>query len=175
MKAFLQGQWLGHPLHGLLVHLPIGLWSAVCVFDTLSLLGVAGAAMVRLGFYAILVGLVVALAAIPAGLADWLDVKPEKPAWKLGLYHLVLNLIVWLLWALNLAWRWNMPADAATAPLGAAVLSFVTTGLLLVSAYLGGRMVYGYGIGVARVSKARWRRQAEAGGARLPAGEKGRV
>src|SRR5207249_3237877 len=40
--------------------------------------------------------------------------------------------------------------------------------LLICSAYLGGRMVYEYGISVARMSKKKWRKLAAAGGANLP-------
>jgi uncharacterized membrane protein len=173
MKAFLQGRWLGHPLHTLLVHVPVAVWPAALVFDLLSLVGIGGQAMVRTSFYAILFGLVVALLAVPAGLADWADIKPEKPARKLGLYHMLLNLVIWALWAANLAWRWRLLETAEVVPLGAALLSLVANGLLVVSGYLGGRMVYHYGISVARVSKARWRKVAEAGRARLPVEEKG--
>jgi uncharacterized membrane protein len=173
VKAFLQGRWLGHPLHALLVHVPTALWPASLVFDLLALLGVAGPAMVRTAFYAILLGLVVALLAVPAGLADWSDIKPEKPARRLGLYHMLLNLLIWTLWAVNLAWRWQLPETAEAASLGAVLLSFLANGLLLISGYLGGRMVYDFGISVARVSKQRWRRVAAAGGARLPSEEQG--
>lgn len=173
MKAFLQGRWLGHPLHVLLVHIPTAAWPAALVFDVLALLGIGGQAMVRTSFYAILLGLVVALAAVPAGLADWLDIKPDRPARKLGVYHLTLNLVIWALWALNLAWRWSLPETADSVPLGAVALSVLANGLLLISGYLGGRMVYDNGISVARVSKKRWRRVAEAGRARLPEQEKG--
>jgi uncharacterized membrane protein len=172
MKEFLQGRWLGHPLHALLVHVPTALWPAALVFDLLALAGIGGEAMVRTAFYAILFGLVMALLAVPAGLADWSDIKPEKPARKLGLYHMGLNLLIWTLWALNLAWRWQLPDTAQAPPLGAVFLSLVANALLLISGYLGGRMVYHYGISVARGSKQRWRKLAEAGHARLPVEEK---
>lgn len=41
LKDFLQGKWLGHPLHPLLVHLPTALWPAALVFDILSIAGIA--------------------------------------------------------------------------------------------------------------------------------------
>src|SRR5437868_627890 len=48
------------------------------------------------------------------------------------------------------------------------LLSAVGTLILICSAYLGGRMVYEYGISVARMSKKKWRKLAAAGGANLP-------
>jgi hypothetical protein len=47
----------------------------------------------------------------------------------------------------------------------------VANGVLFVSGYLGGRMAFEHGVGVARMSKKKWRAIAEAGHARLPAQE----
>ena len=183
MKEFLQGRWLGHPLHALLVHVPTALWPAALVFDLLANSGAVGpeasAALLRTSFWAIAFGLLVALLAVPTGLADWIDIKPDKPARKLGLYHMGINLTVWLLWAINLGLRLNLPEDAASLPgatslsAGPLALSFIANALLLLSGYLGGRMVNHYGISVARVSKDKWRREAESAGANVPAQEKG--
>jgi uncharacterized membrane protein len=173
MKDFLQGKWLGHPLHPILVHIPTALWPAALVFDLLSWFGVGGNALVRAATYAILVGLVVALAAVPTGIADWSGIKRERPAWKIGLIHMLLNLAVIIVWAINLYLRWgtrDVADRVGTVPL---LLSIVGTVVLLVSGYLGGRLVYDYGISVARNSKEEWRRVAEAGGARMPAPEEG--
>jgi uncharacterized membrane protein len=173
MKAFLQGQWFGHPLHPALVHLPTALWLAALVFDSLTLLGVGGNAMVQASFYAILFGLLAALLAIPTGLADWWDIKREKPAWKIGVYHLILNIIVTIIFAVNLSLRVERLNEAAFVSLIPAGLSLIGALLLLISGYLGGRMVYGYGISVARLSKQKWRRIAEEGGANVPPEQRG--
>ena len=171
MIDFLQGKWLGHPIHPILVHIPTALWPAALVFDLLSRLGIGGNAMVRTSTYAILVGLIVAVAAVAPGIADWSGINRERPAWKLGLIHMLLNLAGIVLWAVNLALRWGSHDQAemvGTVPL---LLSLLGTVLLLASGYLGGRLVYDYGISVARISKEKWRRDAEAGGARVPSGE----
>jgi uncharacterized membrane protein len=144
------------------------MWPTALIFDVLSQWNVVGNAGVRLSFYAIALGLLVSLVAVPAGLVDWSGIKKEKPAWKLGLYHLILNLIVAVLFAINLGLRLRDFRDAkvvATAPL---LLSLIGTSILVISAYLGGRMVYEYGISVARLSKKKWRHIAAQGGANLP-------
>lgn len=172
LKQFLQGEWLGHPLHPALVHVPAALWPAALLFDILTRFDIGGNALVRASFYAIALGLAVALLAVPTGLADWWDIKREKPAWKLGVAHMALNLIAAAVAAANLFLRLGdaLQAEAvATLPL---LLSLATTALLAVSGYLGGRMVYNYGVSVARQSKEKWRRIAAAGGARLPSQEK---
>ena len=166
MVEFLQGKWLGHPLHPALVHIPTALWPAAFVFDLLSLGGEI--AFAPLAFYAILAGLVVAVLAFPTGIADWTDIKREKPAWKLGLIHMLLNVVVSVMWAINLALRVPTYSSAASVPTGLVALSGVATLLLVVSGYLGGRMIYDHGISVARLSKEKWRKIAKEGGAALP-------
>ena len=168
MKDFLQGKWLKHPLHPILVHLPTSLWPAALVFDVLGIMGIGGNASVQAAFYAILFGLGAALLAIPAGLADWLDIKPEKPARQLGLYHMVINISATVLWLVNLLLRWNDVGTATQVGTLPLALSIVGTLLLVVSGYLGGRMVYDYGIGIGRQSKKKWRKIAEQGEARVP-------
>jgi uncharacterized membrane protein len=171
MKDFLQGKWLKHPLHPLLVHIPTALWPAAFVFDILSMLGVGGNAMVQTSFYSILFGLVVALAAAAAGLADWLEIRPGKPAKNMGLIHAGINVTVTLVQIVNLALRWGTYATGAAVDTLPVVLSLVSTLALLVSGYLGGRMVYDQGISIARLSKGEWRDRAEKAGNAVP--EKG--
>jgi uncharacterized membrane protein len=170
MIEFLQGKWLSHPLHPVFAHIPTALWPSAFLFDLLSQFR-ADNALVQLAFYAILLGLLAALIAIPTGYADWTDIKPDKPAWKLGLYHMILNATVSVLWGINLALRVGGLQTDASVPWGLVGLSGVATSILLISGYLGGRMIYAYGINVARFSKQKWRRIAEEGGAAVPPDE----
>jgi uncharacterized membrane protein len=165
---FLKGTWLKHPLHPILVHVPMAMWPGALIFDLLSQWNIGGNAMVRLSFYAIVFGLVVSLLAVPAGLVDWTGIKKEKPVWKIGLYHMVLNLFAAVLFAINLGLRVQDFGDAPTVSRAPLTLSALGTVLLIGSAYLGGRMTYEYGISVARMSKKKWRKIAEAGGASVP-------
>jgi uncharacterized membrane protein len=165
---FLKGKWLKHPLHPILVHVPMAVWPGALIFDLLSQWKVGGNAMVQLSFYAIIFGLIMTVAAVPTGLVDWTSIKKEKPAWKLGLYHMILNLVVAALFAVNLGLRVQNFRDAPVVSGLPLLLSIVGTALLIISAYLGGRMTYEYGISVARMSKKEWRRIAAAGGANLP-------
>ena len=167
MIEFLQGKWLKHPLHPALVHVPTALWPAAFALDLLSQLR-ADNALVQLSFYSIFLGLLAALLAIPTGFADWTDIRREKPAWKLGLYHMILNVIITLLWGVNLILRVPTFQSDEVVSVGLIWLSGLATLLLLVSGYLGGRMIYAYGINVARLSKKKWRKIAQAAGAAVP-------
>jgi uncharacterized membrane protein len=170
LKKFLQGKWLGHPLHPAVVHVPTGLWPAAVIFDILShIMGdpVATNVMVRLAFWSLLVGLVTVLVAAPTGLADWWEIKKERPAYTIGLIHAGLNVLVAVIVLVSVVLRWGDTHQPATG-VWPMVLAIVGVLILSVSGYLGGLMVYEHGIGVARQSKQKWRRIAEAGNARLP-------
>ena len=173
IKGFLQGKWLGHPLHPALVHIPTALWPAALLFDLLSWTDLGGPTPVQISYYAIFTGLIVALVAAVTGLADWADIKPERPAKKIGLTHMVLNLTVAGLFALNLWLRAQLPTTTDAVPLHLVGLTLLANLILMVSGYLGGRMVFDHGISVARHNKKELRKRAEAAGANLPAEQKG--
>lgn len=164
-SEILQGKWLGHPLHPAIVHVPIGAWIAACVLDVVTAAGWTHGGLRRLALYCTAVGLVGALAAIPPGLADWLPIKQDKPAKKLGLYHLLLNVAAMLVWGINFWLRL-----AASSPVNTAIVltSIFGTLLVLVSGYLGTLLVFDQGTSVARLSKKKWRARAVRGGSRVP-------
>lgn len=164
---FLQGKWLGHPLHPALVHLPVGLWTVACGVDIAVRAGVAEPGLSRLAMYCVAIGLLGAIAAVPPGIADWSSIKKEKPAWKIGLVHMILNGIAAVVWAFNLVWRWNA-ADPTGVSDRILYSSIVATVLVFVSGYLGTLLVFDHGVSVARLSKKKWREIAVRGGARVP-------
>src|SRR5437899_4886649 len=159
LKSLLQGKWLGHPVHPALIHLPVGLFPAALLFDLLSRAGGDGRnAFVQTSFYGIALALIASLLAAPAGLADWLDIKPDKPAYRIGLWHMSLNLLMVAVWVVNLGLRWPGFRSAPRVAMAPLVLSAVGTALLIVSGYLCSRMVFDQGVGVARMSKGKWRK-----------------
>jgi uncharacterized membrane protein len=164
LVEILQGKWLGHPLHAAVVHVPVGGWLVACVLDFAAAVGWGGVVTAQVAWWSVGVGLAGAGVAAPTGVADWSAIKKEKPAWRLGLYHLVLNVGATLVWAVNFGLRFNRDGNVSGAVL---VTSAVGALLVIVSAYLGMRMVFDHGIGVARTSKAKWREIAARGGARL--------
>lgn len=165
----MQGKWLGHPLHPAIVHVPIGTWVAACALDILGACGVELAAAPTIARWLVGTGVVVAAIAVVPGVADWSGIKREKPAWKLGLYHMLLNILAMAGWIVNFTLRWRS-RDGLDEALRNWILVTSIGGILLVvvSAYLGSLMVFDQGISVARFSKKKWRHVAIASGARVP-------
>jgi uncharacterized membrane protein len=165
---FLRGKWLKHPLHPALVHIPIAAWLGAAVCDLLSIRNIGGNVLVQLSYFAILVGTVVAVPTLITGLADFLEIKREKPAWKIGLTHGILNVIATGIFAYNLPLRWHTFRTAPAALDLEWKLSLAGAVLTLISSYLGGYIVYQHGIGVARFSKRDWKEMAKQAHANLP-------
>ena len=132
-----------HPLHPMLVAIPIGLWLFALVCDVASLFSDNPTWSV-VAFYAIAGGIVGAvLAAIP-GVIDLTSLRAPHVK-RMALAHMALNLTVTVLFAISLGMR--LPDMAA--PAGAAVaLAALGVVLLLVSGWLGGEMVHVHRVGV---------------------------
>lgn len=153
-KAIFQGKPIRHPLHPLLIHFPIALLLLSLVFD-LSAYIRPSETFVAAALYTMGAGIVMALIAAGPGLIDWLDIRSDHPAKRIGIYHMVLNLTVVALYIVNFLVRYNGPIESRPSILPF-LLSLIGIGILGVSGYLGGMMVYDDGIAVGR--HRRWTR-----------------
>jgi nitrite reductase/ring-hydroxylating ferredoxin subunit/uncharacterized membrane protein len=143
IRNFLNGTWIGEPLHVILTDVPIGAWTVALVFDGLESIGkrrdFADAADASLA-----IGLAGAAGAAVAGIADWSDVDP--PARRVGLIHGCLNLAGTALFATSLVLRRKQSRRQGQ------LLSALGYGVMTVAAHLGGKMVYEHRVGVDRTS-----------------------
>lgn len=148
IRDLLQGKPFGHPLHPMIVHLPIGLWLLSLLLDLGSFI-IRDPWIVQGAFYSMLIGLIcAAMAAIP-GFIDWLSMRADHPAQTVALYHMALNMAATGLYAINTGLRANA-LDHAVTPIAPLVLSIIGYAAVLVSGYLGGVMIYDDGISVGR-------------------------
>ena len=147
LRNFLNGTWLGEPLHVVLTDVPIGAWTVAMVFDALSL-SRSGREFARAADASIAIGLAGAACAAATGATDWSDVDP--PARRTGFIHGLLNLSATALFATSFIQRkrsrrgeWRA-AGRLSATLGYAVMAY--------AAHLGGKLVYENRVGVDRTA-----------------------
>ena len=131
-----------HPIHPMLVTIPIGLWLFSFVCDLIFVFGSGVTLWFTLSFWTMLGGLIGALIAAVPGVIDMLSLR--GPLRRIALTHMALNVTVVVLYAVNIGTRIE-GAGVAGAPL---VLSVIAIGLLAVSGWLGGHMVYVHRVGV---------------------------
>jgi uncharacterized membrane protein len=132
----------GHPIHPMLVPIPIGLWVFSLVCDLIHAGGSSNAAWVTVALYTMGGGIVGALLAAVPGLIDLLSLPPGPR--KTALTHMAINLTVVVLYVINLWMRLRAPES----PGNLIWLSVIAIGLLAVSGWLGGKMVFVHGIAV---------------------------
>lgn len=145
VSALLTGPY-GHPFHPILVTIPIGAWVASFVFDVGSRAAEAPY-LVKASSWLIVIGLIGAVAAATVGLLDFFAIPPGTPAFRTGLIHLVLNLVITVAYVVNVVWRRG--SDSGQVAVGPIVLSLVSLGALMISGYLGGKLAFRYGVRVA--------------------------
>jgi nitrite reductase/ring-hydroxylating ferredoxin subunit/uncharacterized membrane protein len=150
LKRLLQGRPLGHPLHPMLVHLPIGLWVLGFVVDVIGLSRSStdrdAHAVVRSAFYMVVVGLFFAALAAVTGFADYFDVRKDHLGRKTATLHMLLNLVAFVVFAISAA----LHLHATRVTVVATILSGVGVVLVGISGYLGGVLVYDDGVAVGR-------------------------
>lgn len=136
----------GHPLHAMLVGIPLAMFPVIALFDVLWFT-TDDPGYWSVGWWLALVGLVVALVAAVPGLADLLKIPRGSRARRTGYWHMAVGLSLVALFALALYARlpvgsgyqdraWALAVDGA---------GLVVTG---VQGFLGGRLVYHHHAGV---------------------------
>ncbi len=149
LKDLLEGKPFRHPLHPLLVHFPVGLFVMSLLLDLASLVVPGFGGLVRGAFYTMILGLIAALIAAIPGFVDYSEIRRDRPGKTVATAHMILNLFVVALYAVNIGLRAGV-LDQPQTPLAPLVLSLIAVALLGISGYLGGHMIYADGIAVGR-------------------------
>jgi nitrite reductase/ring-hydroxylating ferredoxin subunit/uncharacterized membrane protein len=136
LKNWLNGVWLGHPLHPALTDVVLGAWSTGLLMDVVGARGPADAA--------ITVGVLSAVPTALSGAADWSDTSAESR--RTGLVHALLN-------SAGLAFMLGSLFARRTERRALGV-GLSTAGLFLsgMSAWLGGHLVFAMGTNVSRTA-----------------------
>ena len=132
-----------HPIHPMIVGIPIGLWVFSLASDIIYAARWGGPVWADVAYYTMVGGVIGALIAAIPGFIDYLSINDKKTK-RTGTKHLITNLSIVVLYIINIIIRTNGEPNMAL-PI---ILSVVAVGALLYSGWLGGDMVYEHGMGV---------------------------
>jgi nitrite reductase/ring-hydroxylating ferredoxin subunit/uncharacterized membrane protein len=134
-KDALSGTWLGHPLHPPLTDIVVGTWTSALLLDLVGGEGTEDASDRLVG-----VGILAAVPTALAGLSDWADVCGGSR--RIGTLHAIGNTTALALHVLSWFARrsGHRPRGLLLSGLGVGAASF--------SAWLGGHLSFGRGVGV---------------------------
>ena len=133
----------GHPIHPMLVPIAIGGFILSFIFDIVCLRSTNPEVWGTVAYYTMIGGIVGALLAAIFGFVDLMSL-PSGYTKKIGITHMVINLTVVVLFIASAYMRHESHSPAGTP----FILSVVAILLLLVSGWLGGKMVFEAGVGV---------------------------
>jgi nitrite reductase/ring-hydroxylating ferredoxin subunit len=139
LKDLLHGTWLGHPLHPVLVQVPVGSWLSAGLLDAIPPLRPAATVLIGTGV----------AAAVPAaltGAADWSE--QGSGVRRLGAVHALANTVALSLYVGSLQAR-----RRGRGTLGRA-LSYAGLGIATASASIGGHMSYAQSSGASHAATA---------------------
>jgi nitrite reductase/ring-hydroxylating ferredoxin subunit/uncharacterized membrane protein len=139
VKDGLHGRWLGHPLHPLLIALPIGLWSGASLLDLRGGEAARSAAQRLVG-----AGVLAVAPTAAAGWADWSELGTSMRPKRVGLVHAAANLATTGTYLAS--WLARRRGDHGRGR----ALALAGAGGLMVGGYLGGHLSYSNGVGVNR-------------------------
>jgi nitrite reductase/ring-hydroxylating ferredoxin subunit/uncharacterized membrane protein len=138
LNEALSGTWLGHPVHPLLIVLPMGSWISAVILDWLGGEDAETAADVLLG-----AGIATAVPTVATGYADWADTEPASDTVRrIGLAHAACNGTAATLFGASLA------ARAGGSRGRGKLLALLGLGALGAGGYLGGHLTYAERVGV---------------------------
>ncbi|MDC8445223.1 MAG: DUF2231 domain-containing protein [Nitrosomonas sp.] len=134
-----------HPIHPMLVHFPLATWFLATMADIASLFTneqtgwVAGVLLV--------VGTITALPAMMTGLLELGKIDQQSPAMRVANQHMILIMTSWSFYAVSLFLRLNgtQLEQPELAAIAFSILGFIS---LCSAGWLGGKLVYEYGVGI---------------------------
>jgi uncharacterized membrane protein len=137
-------KFAGHPVHPMLIVFPLGLLGTAVVFDIIYLIS-DGSPWAVAAYYMIGAGVLGGLAAAVFGWLDWFGIPAGTRARRIGLWHGLGNVAVLLLFILS----WVLRRDDPTVPpTGAIVAGLLGVIISLLTAWIGGELVYRLAVGV---------------------------
>ena len=134
-----------HPIHPMLVAIPIGLWIFSLICDLVYRFGGGNPNWQVVAWYTLVGGILGALVAAVPGFIDMLSLPWATK--RIALIHMSINLTVVALYVVN-AYIRKCSGGVSDATIW---LSVISVGMLAASGWLGGKMVYVHGVAVDQV------------------------
>jgi uncharacterized membrane protein len=144
--------WFGKPSHPPLTDASIGAYTAGVAMLILGALGVQEEQMAHGALLAISGGLILAAPTAITGLLDWLDLEKGTPARTMATIHLFTMVSATLLFAAT--WLLQRPGyNADEVRTGAWIVGLLALAVLGAGGYIGGSLVFVYGVRVVKNSE----------------------
>jgi uncharacterized membrane protein len=137
----------GHPVHPPLTDATIGVYTFATIAAVLSVLGIAEEDAAKGWALALVVGLVISAPTAITGLVDWLKISPGTPLKRTATSHLIAMVAATVFFLITALVGYADGMDGVVGA-GALILNLIAFGLLTLGGWLGGAIVFTYGMRV---------------------------
>ena len=148
LRDTIDGKFLGHPNHALLIHFPSALFPISLLFDFMSYIG-DGAVLSKGSFYLIAVGLAFAPLAMLTGFMDYFSMTPKSKQKQTATIHWVINTLSVGIMLVSLLLRLTN-LDATQTEWLWTVVSLIGVSFIVVGNYFGAELIFHMGMRVSR-------------------------
>jgi uncharacterized membrane protein len=137
----------GHPLHPPLTDATIGTYAFATAAAVLSKVGIAEAEAAQAWTLALIVGLVFSGPTAITGFVDWLRIERGTALWRTATAHMIAMLIATAFFLVSIGAGYGEGIDGVLTD-GAFILTLIGFFMLTVGGWLGGTVVFNYGMRV---------------------------
>ncbi len=137
-------KFLGHPIHMMLIPLPLGVLAIAVIFDVIYLI-TEKSIWAESSFRMIVAGLIAGVVAAIFGYLDWQSIPNDTRAKRVGFTHGALNAVGLGLFFISSLVRASDPGEPKSA---AFLFAFAGAGLASLSGWLGGELTTRLRVGI---------------------------
>ena len=137
----------GHPLHPPLTDATIGTYSFATAAAVLSKIGIAEPEAAQAWALALIVGLIFSGPTAVTGFVDWLRIERGTALWRTATAHMVAMLVATAFFLISIGAGYGEGIDGVLTD-GAFILTLVGFFMLTAGGWLGGTLVFNYGMRV---------------------------
>ena len=137
----------GHPLHPPLTDATIGIYTFATIAAVLSKVGIAEEKAAQAWALALIVGLIVSAPTALTGFVDWLRIERGTPLWRTATAHMIAMILATAFFLISIGAGYEDGIDGLLGD-GAFILTLVGFFLLTAGGWLGGTVVFHYGMRV---------------------------
>ena len=142
----------GHPIHPPLTDATIGTYTFATVAALAEVLGITQNAGAYGWWIALIAGLIFTVPTALTGLADWLSIEWGSELWKTATSHMIAMVTATVFFGLAAIFGHGSYTHGNVSS-GAFVLTLIGFGVLTLGGWLGGAVVYVYGMRVLNLVK----------------------
>jgi uncharacterized membrane protein len=137
----------GHPLHPPLTDLAVGFYTGATACAVLSTLGVSEGNLATVWWVALVGGLIVTVPTALTGFIEWLSLERGTPLFRTATLHFIVMVSATVCFLIAASAGHGDYVDRTVGG-GAFVFTLIGYGLLVVGSWLGGALVFTYGMRV---------------------------